>query len=532
MTPFALFHLLENSARQYPERVAVEDQKRSATYGELDGWATRLARGLREGGVGRGDRVGFLLPKSLEAVVSAFGIMKAGAAYVPLDSAAPATRLAYIVRNCGMRGLVTSRRLWEQIAGELDADTLSVVVLTDAHETAPGRDGLRVVGWEEVAATADEPVPNDSLTEQDLAYILYTSGSTGDPKGVMLSHRAALTFVNWAGDLVGVSPDDRLSQHAPMHFDLSIFDLYAGIRAGATVVLVPKSLSVFPRNLADFIEERGITVWYSVPSILTKLLLHGGLERHGLRSLRTVIFAGEVFPTKYLRGLMESVPHPEYLNWYGPTESNVCTWYRVPTLDPDRDDAIPIGRACGNTDVFAITPEGRLAGVDEEGELYVRSPSLMDGYWGDPERTTRTLVRHPLRPELARDVLRTGDLVRLGADGDYRFLGRRDNMIKSRGYRIELGEIETALYAHGSVREAAVVAIPDDEVGNLIKAVVVVTDPDIRASDLEYHCSQRIPRYMIPGAFEFRESLPKTSTGKVDRPTLVREHREGAPSRA
>lgn len=525
--PYALPHLLEQSASVAPERLAVESKMGTLTYRELNERSNRLAHVLRQHGVGTGDRVGFLLPKTPEAVVAVYGIMKSGAAYVPLDPAAPDARTAFIVGNCAMKALVTSRKGLQGLADFADGWSMEVAVLVDGDGT-PGPGGLRTLGWSDIEEGAADP-PDSGVIEQDLAYILYTSGSTGEPKGVMISHRAALTFAAWAGDTIGVTARDRLSQHAPMHFDLSTFDMFAAARAGATLVLVPRSLSVFPRSLADFIETQGITIWYSVPSILTQMLLHGELGRHGFERLRAVIFAGEVFPTKYLRRLMEAIPHAEYHNWYGPTETNVCTWYRVDDLPADQTEPIPIGRACANSEVFAVTDEGRLAGVGEEGELYVRGPTLMEGYWGLPERTRTVLVPHPLGGHGARPVYRTGDLVKLDSDGDYRFLGRRDNMIKSRGYRIELGEIETALYSHEDVVEAAVLAIPDEEIGNVIKAVVVLRGGcGIGSPELEYHCAQKIPRYMVPGIIELRDTLPKTSTGKVDRPFLVRQHVEAA----
>ena len=257
----------------------------------------------------------------------------------------------------------------------------------------------------------------------------------------MLSHRNALAFVEWAAERFAVRADDRLSSHAPLHFDLSIFDVFAAATAGASVTLVPRHASVFPLEVVRFIEERGITVWYSVPSILTMLTLRGNLGPGSCPTLRTILFAGEVFPTKHLRRLMAALPHVGFFNLYGPTETNVCTYYEVPPL---ADDAapIPIGEAIPNVEVFAVTADGHRARPGEEGELWVRGPTVMQGYWGDPERTARSLVPDPLGTGPRDPAYRTGDLVRAGADGTFQLLGRRDHQIKSRGYRIELQEIE------------------------------------------------------------------------------------------
>jgi acyl-coenzyme A synthetase/AMP-(fatty) acid ligase len=281
-------------------------------------------------------------------------------------------------------------------------------------------------------------------------------------------------------------------------------------------------------NLADFIERQGITTWYSVPSVLTRLVLHGDIGARDFSCLRRVLFAGEVFPTKYLRQLMAAVPHPSYFNLYGPTETNVCTYYKVGQLPPDGDEIIPIGRACANTEVFAINDRSEPAQVEELGELYVRGPSLMKGYWGSPERTTEALVPNPISSgRWDERVYRTGDLVTRSKAGEYRFVGRRDSMVKSRGYRIELGEIEAALYAHPDVQEAAVIAIPDDEIGSVIHAVIVWrADVSATPAQLQRFCGERIPKYMIPASIELRDTLPKTSTGKVDKPALLRDRLE------
>jgi acyl-CoA synthetase (AMP-forming)/AMP-acid ligase II len=340
----------------------------------------------------------------------------------------------------------------------------------------------------------------------------------------MISHLNSLTFVNWCFDEFRVCPQDQVSSHAPFHFDLSVFDIFCTIKAGGTVFLVPQEIAAFPVRLAQWIAEKEITIWYSVPSALIQLVEHGKLEQNDYAALRTVLFAGEVFPIKYLRRLMAAVPHPSYYNLYGPTETNVCTYYRVQPADiaPERAEAVPIGKACANTEVVAVNDEGRPAEAGGAGELYVRSSTVMKGYWGRPEASSQCVIPNFLNPHY-RDVLyKTGDLVRQMPSGDYIYLGRRDKMIKSRGYRIELGEIEAALYAHPGVREAAVIAIPDELVGARIKAYVVVHN-GLQRTDLERFCLLRLPRYMMPERIEFRAELPRTSTGKVDKTSLEKE---------
>jgi len=516
---FLLPHLLAAAAARSPERVAVVDALTALRYGELEREANRLAHALRQAGVRRGDRVGLYLDKSVGAIVGIYGILKAGAVYVPLDPFAPAPRLAYIARNCDLHCLVTEDAKAPRWAELMAAGApLRTLVVMDAARPASAPPGASIVGAEALRQMP-ETAPSLGGIDQDLAYILYTSGSTGQPKGVMLSHLNALEFVTWCYEYIGPVPEDVFSNHAPLHFDLTILDLYVATMARAALVIVPPETSVFPLQLVEFIERHGITIWYSVPSVLAMLTLHGKLAPGRCASLRHVIFAGEVFPTKHLRRLMALLPGAVFTNLYGPTETNVCTYYRVPPLLDDKNDPIPIGRAISNVEVFAVTEAGHLAEAGEVGELYVRGNTVAYGYWGDPERTARSFVDHPAGPALDR-VYRTGDLVRQDEEGDFLFLGRRDHQIKSRGYRIELGDIEAVLYSHPEVAECVVVPIPDEVIGNRIKAYVVGRSA-LTEGDLVRFCSGLLPKYMVPEVVEVVESLPKTSTGKIDRRALA-----------
>src|SRR5579884_106054 len=524
---YLLSQLLTDSAARDADQVAVEHKDQRLTYGELERASNQLARALQALGVRRGDRVGIYLAKSTASLVSIYGILKAGAVYVPIDPGAPLPRVAYIVGNCGIRLLIsTGDRLGRLRQAFPEAGGLETLLLADwdRRREAAAPPGTRLVAWgPTLAAESDAAVPLAGI-DTDLAYILYTSGSTGEPKGVMLSHRNALTFVDWARGRFAITAADRLSSHAPLHFDLSIFDLFVAAAAGATLVLVPTETTLFPLPQAQLMAEARLTVWYSVPSALILMLTHLYLRDFALDQLRLILFAGEVFPVKYLRQLHQVLPRAALYNLYGPTETNVCTYYQVVDVPPDRDEPFPIGRACENTEVFALDESGRRCGVGEVGELYVRGSTVMQGYWGRPEDTARALAQNPLQPHFRDPAYRTGDLVKLDASGDYLFLGRRDNQIKSRGFRIELGEIETALYNHPAVREAAAVAIPDELIGNRIHAFVALNEPAAAtAGDLERHCLAALPRYMVPEQIVLRPVLPKTSTGKIDRRALAEE---------
>lgn len=484
-----------------------------------------MARLLRDEGVRPGDRVGILLPKSVGGLVAVFGVLKAGGVYVPLDPKSPASRAAYILRDCGIQVLITTSKQSRVLPRVLeDAPAVRMILSMDS---AIGMDGLprgldRLLAWPELEAAVEAVAPDRPAHATDLAYILYTSGSTGHPKGVMLSHRNATTFVDWAVDYFGLRATDRFSNHAPLHFDLSVLDLFGSVKSGASVFPIPEEIALFPVQAAQFIREHRLTVWYSVPSALIQLIQHGDLERNDVSGLRAVLFAGEVFPTKYLRILKSILPQARLYNLYGPTETNVCTVHPVDDLPVEPAAPIPIGKACGHAVVFAVNDMGAPIRTGEPGELYVSGPTVMKGYWGRPDLTADALVRHPAAGGGPETAYRTGDRVTTNEKGEYLFLGRRDHMIKSRGYRIELGEIEAALVDHPRVLEAAVVAIPDDEVGNRIKAVIVpARTGTLTRGEVETHCAQKLPRYMIPEIIEFCQALPRTSTGKTDKKILA-----------
>jgi len=518
---YLLHRLVSDAAQADPTTEAVRCRGSSLTYGELDAASNGVARALIDSGVTRGDRVAIFMPKSVEMVAAVYGVMKAGACYVPIDPNAPVSRGALVAADCTIAALVSTPGRAAAIASAMEGHIPRVAVLVD-DGSGPALLPCPAVSYSEATADRRASDPGVPSIEMDLAYILYTSGSTGVPKGVMLTHRNALAFVDWCAAKIGIGPEDRLSNHAPLHFDLSVLDLYLAALGRARVSLVPEEEAYFGSALGKFINDERITVWYSVPSALT-LLTRFVNEPGSLPSLRAVVFAGEVYPTKQLRELKRVVPQASLWNIYGPTETNVVTYYPVGEL-PEDDRTIPIGRACENSEVFAVKEDGAVADVGEAGELYVRGPSVMKGYWNSPDRTAEVLVPNPVNSNLPDLVYRTGDLVRLRPDGDYDFLGRRDHQIKSRGYRIELGEIEAAIYAHPGVAEGVAIAIPHENWGAAIVACVVPRDGAILTEgEIKRHLAKRLPRYMVPARVDVLHNLPRTSTGKVDRQTLARD---------
>lgn len=487
-----------------------------ATLGQL---SERLRDRLAALNVGRGDRVGFYLRKSAESVISIFGILKAGAAYVPVDPTAPASRNAYIHNNCGVKAVIVEQRFLENYRQELTAlgGTLPPMIVLDS--VGGGSHMQSALDRLDSQSAAPASTTVDSGPD-DLAYILYTSGSTGKPKGVMLSHRNAVSFVDWCSGVFEPKADDVFSSHAPFHFDLSILDIYVPLKHGATLVLIGESVSKEPLALSKIISEHRITVWYSAPSILSLIAQFGKIAEHDFSALRTVLFAGEVFPIVHLRSFKRQVTNPRYFNLYGPTETNVCTYHEIPEVIPDdRADPYPIGKVCENLEAKAVDAEGAVVAHGAEGELCIAGPNVMQGYWAMPEQTAKGF----LATNDGKRWYKTGDIVIEEADGVYRYVGRRDRMVKKRGYRVELGEIEACLYRHAAIREAAVVALPDESAGVKVKAHLSLRDAK-RPSliELKTFCSKHLPLYMIPDVFTYHETLPKTSTDKIDYQLLQR----------
>jgi amino acid adenylation domain-containing protein len=511
---------LADSRQRFPDRVAVVDPSGwSLTYAELDERASRIAAYLRTVGVTEGDRVGIIAPKGADVVACLFGIMKAGAAYVPADYTAPAARNRTVLSDCSVTVAILAPACADIVREWPSADLPRVAWLGDVAEATDLPPGDR---WVDVLA--HDPLPKAWTSAPDaLAYVLYTSGSTGVPKGVMLTQQNATSFVDWCSREFAPTEQDRFSSHAPFHFDLSILDLYVPLKHGAALFLVSEEVGKAPQALAAFIADHALTVWYSTPSILSLLAQFGDLDRHDCRTLRTVLFAGEVFPVKHLRSIVARWPQATFFNLYGPTETNVCTFARIPeTIPEDRVAPYPIGPACSHYEALVLDDiDGVEVAGDAEGLLYMTGPALFPGYWG---RSTDGLFihRHGTR------WYNTGDVVQDSADG-YIYLGRRDRMVKRRGYRIELAEIERGLYQHPRVREAAVVSIPDPSSGVRILAFIVAADGEKPSIiEMKTFCGQVLVAYMNPDRFVFLEALPRTSTNKVDYQALIRS--QSAPA--
>ncbi len=520
--------LVTRQAERRPDAPAVVMGDKWFTYGGLDALSNRIAHALRAAGCQRGDRVGLLLSKSPMTVASLLGVLKADAGYVPLDTASPAPRLAKIVASADPRMILVGARGAATLRALLDDPQV--------------RDSVGI-GWLEAEwpATALSPAaftladvrnmpaarPQCANGARDCAHILFTSGSTGMPKGVMITHANVLSFVEWANAYFGISRDDRTSGHSPFHFDLSTFDLFGTFAAGAQLHLVPPELNVVPHQLANFVRESRLTQWFSVPSVLALMAQLDVVRPGDFPTLRRLLWCGEVFPTPALRYWMSRLPHVRFTNLYGPTEATIASsYYTMPRCPATDTEPVPIGSPCGGEELLVLDETCGPVPAGEIGDLYIRGAGLSPGYWRDPEKTAAAFQPNPAVPAQQNDrIYRTGDLARKGDDGLIYFVGRADSQIKTRGYRIELGEIEAALQTLPELEECAVVAVPSDgfEGVTICCAYVARAGANVTSLSLRKQLGALLPPYMLPSQWKAYSRLARNANGKIDRRRLKDE---------
>ena len=523
--------VVEQAART-PDSIAVVFGDESPTYAALDAESNRLARCLLELGCERGDRVCLFLPKSPSAIVAMLGTLKAGCAYVPVDLESPGARLARIVARAEPRVVLVapeaaSRLEDVRVAGGLDA-SVRVGALTE--------DVLGSLDFDAraIAACSQEPVAS-STGRDDPAHILFTSGSTGEPKGVVITHANVLAFLAWAIPHFGIGTDDRLSGHPPLHFDLSTFDIYGALTAGAQLHLVPSALNLPPRGIARFIEKQELTQWFSVPSVLTYMAKFDAIPDGGFPTLRRVLSCGDVLPTPVVEHWVERLRHVRFTNLYGPTEATIASsFHEIGTVSPGDTRAIPIGTACAGEELLVLDETLEQVKTGTAGDLYLGGAGLSPGYWRDQERTQAAFLHDP-RPDRASErIYKTGDRARIDEQGIAHFLGRADSQVKSRGYRIELGEVEGAVNGLTEVREAAIVGLEGAFEGTTLCCAFAANDGEpVSPQHLKKRLRATLPAYMLPSRWLELPVLPKNANGKIDRNEIKRlfASQQAEPSR-
>lgn len=496
----SLHQLFEAQAARTPDAVAVVFGDERSTYGELNGRANQLAHHLRGLGVGPESLVGVLMERSVELVVALLGILKAGAAYLPLDPAYPPQRLAFMLEETRVPVVLTQARLREQLHVRHAARVISL----DAEWETIAREGADNLGVE--------------LSGANLAYVIYTSGSMGRPKGVMNTHEGIVNRLLWMQEAYGLSPSDSVLQKTPHSFDVSVWEFFWPLMVGARLVMARPGGHQDAAYLASVIEEEHITTLHFVPSMLHAFLAQADARRAA--SLKRVICSGEALSYELKERFYSLLPEVELHNLYGPTEASVDVTHWACERDGTRR-VVPIGRPIANTEIYILDREWRPAPVGVAGELFIGGIGLARGYFNRPELTAEKFIPDTFGKRRGGRLYRTGDLARFLSDGEVEFLGRIDHQVKVRGLRIELGEIEAACRSHENIDEAVVVA-REDVAGDksLVAYLTTKRGHSLTADELRSYLQQSLPQYMLPSFFVFLEEMPLTSNGKIDRKAL------------
>lgn len=510
------------SVRKNPEKLAVvEENGKSISYEELDILSNRFAHAFGEmkPSVREKPYVGILSTVHIHSIAAVLGTLKIAAAYVPLDDSSPVDRLQAIVESARLDIICVDPVFYEKYRDLFSMSSIEKVILLDFSEIKEDR----AISFSELMRFPSDSPGIVSQVADDLAYVLHTSGSTGVPKGIMLTHRNARTFVDWMQKEFQLKAEDVFISRAPFKFDLSIFDLFNCFKAGAKLVCYDwkekRPLEEKHVSYVRLMEKEKVTVFYTTPSTFIVLMNRGKLDQHKL-ALRQLMYAGEPFPIPKLRRLLDLFPGMAIANIYGPTETNIITYYKI--KGPiDSDDPIPLGHVVDDTEILVVSEDAKRICKDGEiGELWCRGGTVTLGYLGMEEKTKESLIVSPFH-SYPCIFWRTGDFGFKDALGLLHYRGRRDHMVKVKGFRIELGEIESALALYPDFEEFCVTAVPDDAYGHRLYChYSLIKGKDSGEGILREFLSKYLPDYMIPYRFIYHKSLPKTSSGKIDRINL------------
>ena len=497
--------LLERASTLYGNRIGYEDDSQKVTFKELKRLATTIGTNLLKDMPKTPHHsirpIMVLLPKSVKSIVSFMGILYSGNPYVPLDANIPAARLQKIINNLKPAAIITETE-FSKLLDTVDVKEAKVHYYSEISKGS--------IDDQLIEETISKVIDTDPI------YIKYTSGSTGDPKGVTIPHRGVIDYAHWVVNTFALNEETIFANQAPFYFDNSVFDIYGALLSGGKMVLIPEPLLLFPVKLPEFLMEHKINTIFWVPTVLINIANSGILESTTLDDLKVVAFCGEIMPNKQLNIWRKTNPHCLYANLYGPTEiTDVCAYYIVDREFEDWEP-LPIGKACENMRIIILNDQDRIAEVGETGEICVNGSGLALGYWGNKEQTDKVFVQNPMNNNYNEYMYRTGDLGYLNEEGFIIIQGRMDSQIKHRGNRIELGEIEKAASCLDGVRRSC--ALFDSEKDQIV--LYLETDLEINFRKMNLELSKMIPKYMLPHSLKTMENFPMTPNDKIDRRQL------------
>ena len=496
-----LIELFEETVKNYPQKVAVIDKDREITFSDLQEKSLQLASTLIAQGVGQNKPVGVFLDKSIESVYADLGILYAGDFYMNLDIKTPAERIRNIIQLVEPAVIISTSRQIKPIE-EIIPETVKVVLLDEADETA------------EVDAIAIARRLS-TIIDTDPSCIINTSGSTGTPKGVVLNHKSFFDFIEWALETFHFGDDLVMGSLSPIVFDIYSFELCMLMTKASTLVVLPAHLAAFPAKILEVLEQHKVNFLFWVPTIMVNIANMDLLSTFKLESLRTVWFAGEVFPTKQYNYWHHHLPQTTFANLYGPIEITLdCTYYIINKEIPD-EEPLPIGYPCHNTDILVLDDEDRLVREPNvEGELCVRGTSLAMGYYNNPEKTAAAFVQNPLNKAYPEVIYRTGDIVCYNEEGLIMFKGRKDNIVKHQGYRTDLGEIEHVIINTLKLVKNGCIVYNQAE-----KQITLFyeAEQEVPVTEFRLSISKVLPKYMVPTVYHRLDQLQRNANGKIDR---------------
>jgi amino acid adenylation domain-containing protein len=489
-----LFKAFEKIATSQSQNIALENEYGDElSYCRLYESVVSMAGLISKTGLCNHSRIGICAPKSLDVIISMLAVLKCGACYVPVESANPKKRNIKIFEDCSVDAVIIEKGTGRNIFDELDA-TLDIIELKSMN--------VELVALKRTKHDGEKFKP-------ELVNILYTSGSTGAPKGVMCSEENVMAFLQWSRKELSISTNEKFLSIAPICFDLSILDIFLPLITGGTVVLADKKTTQSPRALASLISSKNITNVYTTPTLLKLLLNYGNLEKFDFSRLKRILFAGEVFPLPQFLQLKAKLGEIDYYNFYGPTETNVCCSYKVIIEELNKMKALPIGKPCSHYTYTLIDEDDNEISTDKVGELVIFGP-VMSGYFGDTNQIINALEKN------GKFGYRTGDLVNRGANGNLFYKGRKDRMVKRNGYRIEPAEIETVLALHTDLIDIAVVTKIDIDSSVRVYAYYICTKESIVNNvSMKSYSAKVLPAYMIPDQFVHLNKVPMNKNGKI-----------------